>query len=100
MLGFAGNAFAHASLLRSSPDDDGMVAKAPARFELTFNEPVSPLVLKLVMPTGGAISLGKYTLQGETLSIEAPPDLGNGTYALSWRVISTDGHPVGGSVVF
>ncbi|MCG5482007.1 MAG: copper resistance protein CopC, partial [Ensifer alkalisoli] len=30
----------------------------------------------------------------------APTGLGRGTHVLSWRVISADGHPVGGSVVF
>jgi copper transport protein len=100
LFGFTGGALAHASLIRSTPGDGGMVAEAPARFTLTFNEPVSPLVLKLVTPGGEAISLSGVAQQGETLSIDAPPSLGNGTYALSWRVVSGDGHPIGGAVVF
>jgi copper transport protein len=100
LFGFTDSAFAHASLLRSSPGDGSMVASAPARFELVFNEPVSPLVLKLVTPAGEAIALGDAILNGATLSIEAPPGLGNGTHALSWRVVSADGHPIAGTVVF
>jgi copper transport protein len=100
LLGFAGSALAHASLIRSSPADGGTIAAAPAHFELTFNEPVAPLVLKLVPPTGTAVSLMRSGLQANTLSIDAPPGLGNGTYALSWRVVSADGHPIGGTLVF
>jgi copper transport protein len=99
LLGFAGNAFGHAALIRSSPDDGGMLAEPPARFELSFNEPVSPLVLKLVTPDGSAIAL-TAALQGNMLSIDAPMGLGNGSYALSWRVVSADGHPIGGALVF
>jgi copper transport protein len=100
LLGLAGDAFAHASLIRSDPGDGGMLAAAPSRFQLTFNEPVSPLVLKLVTPSGEAIALGNAALQGDMLSVAVPDGLGSGTYALSWRVVSGDGHPIGGTVVF
>jgi copper transport protein len=37
---------------------------------------------------------------GDTsIVIDAPPDL-DGGYLLSWRVVSSDGHPIGGSVAF
>jgi copper transport protein len=32
--------------------------------------------------------------------IEPPAELAQGSYVLSWRVTSADGHPIGGSVVF
>ena len=100
MLLAAGPAFAHASLIRSNPRDGAVIASAPARFDLTFNEPVSPLVLKLVRPDGGAVSLDRFILEGNSLLVDAPGDLGRGTHALSWRIVSTDGHPIGGAVVF
>jgi copper transport protein len=34
------------------------------------------------------------------LAVEAPAELSPGTYAFSWRVISTDGHPIAGAIVF
>lgn len=95
-----GQAFAHAALISASPSDGAVVASAPVQITLTFSEPVSPLVLKLVLPDGTARALARYVLKDRTLVIDAPKSLGNGTHVLSWRVVSDDGHPVGGSVVF
>lgn len=91
---------AHASLVQASPADGAVVATPPQRFVLTFNEPVSPFVLRLVLPSGKTISLPRYELHDHQLIIEAPAMPVRGTYALSWRVVSEDGHPVGGSVIF
>lgn len=96
----SGRALAHAALVSAAPADGAVVATAPAAFSLTFSEPVSPLVLRLVRPDGSSTLLDRYSLNDATLDIAAPGDLGEGTHVLSWRVISEDGHPVGGSVVF
>jgi copper transport protein len=93
-------AWAHASLLQAEPADNAVVATAPAGFSLTFNEPVSPLVLRLIGPDGSAVTLDQVRLEDSTLVVVAPPGIGPGTHVLSWRVISEDGHPVGGSVIF
>ena len=91
---------AHASLVRSEPADGAVLAKQPDRLQLVFSEPVSPLVMNLVGPTGESMRLDRYHLHDGTLVIEPPGDLAQGSYALSWRVTSADGHPIGGSVVF
>ncbi|MBB2819291.1 UNVERIFIED_ORG: copper transport protein [Rhizobium esperanzae] len=93
-------AAAHASLTGTVPADGSVVEAGPARFTLSFSEPVSPISLRLVRPDGSAVSLDKFTLRDRTLEIEAPPGLANGTHVISWRVVSEDGHPVGGSVIF
>lgn len=67
---------------------------------MTFSEPVAPLVLNLIRPDGSAVALDQYELRSRSLVITAPEDLAEGTHVLSWRVISQDGHPVRGSVVF
>jgi copper transport protein len=77
-----------------------VLARAPTELSLTFDEPVSPLILKLVEPDGRAAPLGEPKLDGNRLLAATPSDLGTGSYVLSWRVISEDGHPVGGAVVF
>ncbi len=93
-------AFAHASLIGVAPADGAVIAAAPASFALSFSEPTSPLSLKLIGPDGTATSLDRFALRDQTLDIVAPAGLGDGTYVLSWRVISEDGHPVGGASVF
>lgn len=95
-----GDAHAHAALTRAVPADGSVVATAPAAFSLSFSEPVSPLVLKLVGPDGAVRALDRFRLADRTLTIEPPAGLAAGTHVLSWRVVSEDGHPVGGSVLF
>ena len=91
---------AHAALSLSEPADGGMVATAPATARLTFSEPVAPLVLRLLGPDGATQELSGASLEGETLVVPLPPATGDGTYVLSYRVVSQDGHPVGGSLVY
>lgn len=92
--------FAHAALIAAEPADNAVLTQAPKTFSLTFNEPVSPLKLTLVRPDGTPFGLSDIHADGPTLAIEAPEGLGDGTHVLSWRVVSADGHPVGGSLLF
>ena len=91
-------AAAHATLLESTPRDGAVLMAWPPAFELVFNEPVAPLVLRLISPAGSETLAASG--RADRLSIRAPQTLPHGTYVLSWRVISADGHPVGGSLVF
>jgi copper transport protein len=91
---------AHASLISSKPAQGAVVAQSPAALKLTFNEPVSPLALRLLGPTGLATTLDNVVAAGNTLSALLPAALPQGTHLLSWRVISLDGHPVGGALTF
>lgn len=92
-------AHAHATLLAAEPADGAVLPRAPAQLRLTFDEPVSPLALRLVGAGGETTVLTAVSQQGASLEI-TPPRIGEGTHALSWRVVSADGHPVGGTVVF
>ncbi|WP_062206252.1 copper resistance CopC/CopD family protein [Aureimonas sp. AU12] len=100
VVGTASRASAHAALVASQPSDGAVLAMAPARFDLRFSEAVSPLTLRLVAPDGTVTVLGGAELRDGALAIPAPAGLTDGTHVLSWRVVSKDGHPVGGSVVF
>jgi copper transport protein len=93
-------AFAHAALIKTDPSDGGVLTQAPTQFSLTFSEPVSPLVLTLVKPDGTPVALTSFRLTDQTVEIDNPQVLKSGTHVLSWRVISADGHPVGGSLLF
>lgn len=95
----ASSAFAHATLLKSDPADGSVLPAAPAQFTLTFNEPVSPIAIRLIAGDGKGTDLGGVEPHNEEVSVPLPP-LERGTHTLSWRVVSADGHPVGGSVVF
>jgi copper transport protein len=98
-LSRAAPAWAHASLLRAEPADGVVLAEAPATLKLIFNEPVSPLVFRLIGPDGAAVT-PKVSAENTTVTIAPPQAMRRGTQVLSWRVISADGHPVGGSLLF
>lgn len=91
-------ALAHAQLLNSHPTQDQMLDAAPGLVELVFNEPVTPLSLKLLERDGGVVDL-EGRPDGSTLLIPLA-GVGDGTLALSWRVVSADGHPIGGTLLF
>lgn len=97
-LAQAGAAFAHASLVRAEPADGVLLAEPPVALRLTFNEPVTPLVMRLVAPDGTSTTVAA-TAENTTVTVE-PSALKRGTHVLSWRVTSADGHPVGGSLTF
>lgn len=93
-------ALAHASLLSAVPADGVTILDPPKTFKLDFNEPVSPLPMRLVRPDGQIVPLTNVTATNNSVTITAPPMPQPGSYVLSWRVISADGHPVGGVVSF
>lgn len=99
-LGWAPVAFAHASLLGTYPVDQSELQKAPSHAGLEFNEPVSPLAFTLISPDGKKTRLDHVQQHDARLSIELPPLPERGSFGLSWRVVSTDGHPVGGTIMF
>ncbi|MCK9553024.1 copper resistance protein CopC, partial [Aquamicrobium sp.] len=93
-------ASAHAVLLSSTPAENAVVETGPEAFVLSFNEPVSLLTATLIAPDGEQIDVSDGARNGAELSIMLPPDLSQGTHVVSWRVVSMDGHPVGGASVF
>src|SRR5215470_13690922 len=79
----ASEACAHASLVKAVPADGAVMPLPPAT--LTFNEPVSPLVVRLIGPDGAPIAPTAVTAEDATITISAPPALRRGTHVLSWR---------------
>lgn len=92
--------YAHASLISSEPAQGAVLSTPPTLVQLHFDEPVAPLLLKLVHPDGDLTELPLPEAHGETLHIALPTVAVNGRYALSWRVVSADGHPIGATLAF
>jgi copper transport protein len=97
---WAPDACAHAALIGSDPADGAVLAKAPDEITLRFNEPVSPLAMRFVRPDGEATDLAVSSAADGRLTLAVGGHLARGGHLLSWRVISADGHPVGGSLAF
>lgn len=93
-------AWAHAQLLSTNPAENAVLDSPPQALNLHFNEPVNPLAISLIGADGSKTDLLAATTGGETVAVTLPAELLQGTHVLSWRVVSTDGHPIGGSLVF
>lgn len=93
-------ALAHASLVASRPADAAVLPDEPKAVTLQFSEPVTPLVARLIRPSGKTEILKDDGGKGALVTYALPQGLEHGTHILSWRVTSSDGHPVSGGQVF
>lgn len=100
VAGTSTGASAHAALISVEPASGSILASAPKAVELRFNEAVIPGAIQLIDGAGKARDDARVMASGESLSVVVPPDLPQGTAVVSYRVISQDGHPVVGSVIF
>jgi copper transport protein len=92
-------AAAHAVLIASDPADHAILAQSPTRLRLTFDETIALTELELVGPNGTAIPLQAQAVDADIGASLTHP-LARGIYTLSYRVISADGHVVGGAIQF
>ncbi len=96
---FPVSAQAHASLLRTDPAAGTVVATAPARIILHFDQQVEDAGTAAVSRTGASVLAGKaHPSPGDVRALVVPlqPGLANGDYTVRWKVVSTDGHIVSG----
>jgi copper transport protein len=99
-IGFSTGAWAHAALVSVEPFNGSVLLAAPKVVALRFNESVTPGAIRLIDAVGRVRDEARIEASAETISITMPPDLPQGTSVVSYRVISQDGHPVTGSVMF
>ncbi|WP_238338421.1 copper resistance CopC family protein [Pedococcus badiiscoriae] len=97
----ATEADAHTALRSISPQDGSSLATAPTQVVLTFDEAVSTSFATVTV-TGaqGVVSAGKAVVAGATVTQALLPNLPNGRYAVAYRVVSDDGHPVSDKSTF
>jgi copper transport protein len=99
LLFFPTVAAAHAVLISSTPAQGERLLKSPQSLSLRFSEAVSRVDATLVSSEGVQQKL-KTVANGGDVRVELPGLLADGAYALMWRIVSEDGHPVSASVVF
>ncbi|MDI6024110.1 copper resistance protein CopC [Leucobacter sp. UT-8R-CII-1-4] len=94
-------ASAHAELLSTTPENGAVLDEAPAEAVLTFNESVQLIDGSIRLFPGDEDPLTLDAHVSNTSVIAAlPADLADGAYALSYRVVSADGHPISGAITF
>ncbi|MFF0012892.1 copper resistance CopC/CopD family protein [Streptomyces sp. NPDC005374] len=103
LLTTAGPASAHAALTGSDPEQGVVVDKAPDQISLTFSEKValSDNSLRVLDPKGKAVQQGKpFEVDGTTYGVKVHSGLPDGTYTVTYQVVSADSHPVAGAFTF
>lgn len=98
-----GIASAHASVTASSPIDGSSSSTAPNEVRVTFSESISAASggLSILRPDGAKVGTGpSAVVDGRTLVAPITETLADGTYVATYRVLSADGHPVSGSLIF
>jgi len=103
LLAGAAPASAHAALTGSNPTQGSVVDEAPAQVSLTFSEQVSlnGNSLQVLDPKGKRVDTGGASdLGGDTYGLKIRPGLPDGTYTVTYQVVSADSHPVSGAFTF
>lgn len=96
-------ASAHAYLVASDPAEGAVVASAPEQVTISFSEPVRLVADRVLVvgPDGERVDQGEPRPEGTEVVIPLDGEIeAQGTYLVSFRVISADSHPVAGSIAF
>jgi copper transport protein len=105
LLAGAPPASAHAVLATSDPRDGSVLKTAPKQVTATFDESVALVEdsMRVLDPDGRPVAEGDPRHAGgntRTVQVGLASDLGQGTYTVSWRVVSADSHAVSGAFTF
>lgn len=97
----AGPASAHTALVGSDPADGAALTTSPSTITLEFNENIgSTTQVAVIAPDGTAVKVtGVKAVDNKVTANVA--DVGQrGKYAMSYRVVSADGHPVSATLSY
>ncbi|WP_081912976.1 copper resistance CopC/CopD family protein [Glycomyces sp. NRRL B-16210] len=103
---WASSASAHAMATRTTPASGAVLDAPPGEVVVEFNEPVTPVdaATGVVAPDGDRADTGvERSEDGTAITIaldSAPTADAEGTYLVSYRVVSDDGHPVSGTFTY
>jgi methionine-rich copper-binding protein CopC len=97
MLGVT--ASAHAHLQKSSPADNSVITASPSNLVLDFSEAARLTALSIQKGSESPQKLNLPTTAAQQISVPLP-QLTPGTYSVSWRVLSDDGHMMSGVLHF
>lgn len=96
-------ASAHAVLVGTTPLDRAVVQTSPPRFTVRFSEAVEAAggSLRIYDDAARRVDVGQVEQPSErSVAVALKPRLPDGTYTVTWLVLSTDSHPVHGGSVF
>ena len=101
-VGLAGPAAAHNVLISSDPTDGSTLQTAPTTVRLTFDQPVQNFepVVTVLGPDGQHYESGPPEIDSTVVTAGVGTLPVAGAYAIAYRIVSADGHPVQGEITF
>jgi copper transport protein len=96
-------AFAHAALESSTPAANSVLETGPPEIVLDFDEAIEADLASILLfdGDGRAVEVGVPSAGADSTIVHvAVPGVGDGIYAVVWRVTSADGHVVDGAFSF
>jgi copper transport protein len=101
-VGTARPASAHATVASTTPADGARLPAAPAAVSVRFDEDVSlGAGYARVLGAGGRrVDTGAPAVRDGLLTVPLRAGLPQGSYVVTWRVVSADSHPVSGAWSF
>ncbi|MEL7978266.1 copper resistance CopC family protein [Isoptericola sp. F-RaC21] len=93
-------AAAHDRLLSSDPADGASLDDAPAEIALVFSADVLEAGAQVAVTTPDGTAGAEVAVDGDEVTAALPDDLPGGDWDVSWRVVSSDGHPIEGELTF
>jgi copper resistance protein C len=93
--------YAHTQLTASLPASGAVVGTMPERVLLTFSDPLDPTTIRIDVtgPDRSPAIAGPVSVRGRTAQQPVRAG-GNGTYTVSYEVVSADTHVVTGTLAF
>ncbi|WP_462418203.1 copper resistance CopC family protein [Kytococcus sp. Marseille-QA3725] len=101
-LSAASPALAHDVLEESDPAAGATLDEAPESLTFTYSDNIQRVGNKISVSdaSGEVVAEGEPEVDGPEVSLPLPEDLPDGTYTTTWRVTSSDGHPISGTSDF
>ena len=96
-----GTASAHDQLVGTDPEDGAVLAQAPGSLTFTFSGEVAVIGAQVAVTggPGGDYLVGEPVVDGQDV-VQEVAGMEEGTYQVAWRVTSSDGHPISGTLGF
>jgi len=99
-LAVAQPASAHDRLVSSDPKDGARLDDAPSSITLVFSAEVLEAGAQVAVTTPDGTVPTEVSVDGDEATAALPADLPGGAWEVSWRVVSSDGHPIEGELAY
>ena len=104
LFGLSAPAVAHDQIISSTPENGQLLEAAPSTVSFEFTEDILDdgmgSAIVVLDAAGTDWVAGPLVVDAATVTAPLKPNMPNGVYTVTWRVVSSDGHPVSGGSVF